>query len=384
MSSSSYKTLDQAGPLAGKRVLLRADLNVPIVKGEAGQLEVRDDFRIRKLLPTIEWLKKAGAKTVLLAHVESVETQSLCAVAEYVNTKTAVTFVESFDSLSTHVPQMKNGDVAILENLRALDTGEKENSADFAQKLAQFGDVYVNEAFSVSHRLHASIVGLPKLLPHFAGPLLDSEVKHLSQAFQPLHPFIFILGGAKFETKLPLVQKFLTKADLVFVGGALANDMFAQRGLDVGQSLRAKGAIDLSVIAAHPRCATPIDVLVNTPETYPKMPTEVSPTDRILDCGPETVDYLSRMLRTAKLVLWNGPLGDYEKGFEQSTIDLAKAVMKSSARAVLGGGDTIAVLAKAGLLQACLDNEHIFVSTGGGAMLDFLANGTLVGIEALA
>lgn len=384
MSSSSYKTFDQAGSLAGKRVLLRTDLNVPIVKMEGGRLEVRDDFRIEKLLPTIEQLKKVGAKTIVLAHIESTETNSLRAVAGYVNTKTAVTFVESFDTLSTHVAQMKNGDVAILENLRSLDAGEKENSADFAKKLAHFGDVYVNEAFSVSHRPHASIVGLPKLLPHFAGPLFDSEVQHLSQAFQPLHPFVFILGGAKFETKLPLVQKFLNKADLVFIGGALANDIFAQRGLEVGQSLRAKGAIDLSALATHPRCATPVDVLVNMPDSYPKLPTEVSATDRILDCGPETVDYLSRMLRTAKLVLWNGPLGDYEKGFEQSTIDLAKAIMKSSARAVLGGGDTIAVLAKAGLLEACLNNEHIFVSTGGGAMLDFLANGTLVGIEALA
>ncbi|MEK7645214.1 MAG: phosphoglycerate kinase [Patescibacteria group bacterium] len=384
MSSNSYKTLDQAGPLAGKRVLLRVDLNVPIVKGEAGRLEVRDDFRIEKLLPTIEWLKKAGAKTIVLAHIESVETQSLRAVAEYVNAKTPVTFVESFDTLSVHVAQMRDGDVAILENLRSLDAGEKENSPDFAKKVAQLGDVYVNEAFSVSHRPHASIVGLPKLLPHFAGPLFDSEVKHLSQAFQPLHPFIFILGGAKFETKLPLVQKFLTKADLVFVGGALANDMFAQRGLEVGKSLRAKGSIDLSALAAHPRCATPIDVLVNTPDSYPKLPTEVSATDRILDCGPETVDYLSRTLQTAKFVLWNGPLGDYEKGFEQSTIDLAKALLASPTKAVLGGGDTIAVLSKAGLLDACLNNEHIFVSTGGGAMLDFLANGTLVGIEALA
>jgi len=352
---------------------------VPIVNGD-----VRDDFRIQKLLPTIEWLKKAGAKIVVLAHIESVETQSLRAVAEYVNGKTAVTFTESLEALSVHVGQMKNGDTVILENLRLLDPGEKENSTAFAKTLAHFGDIYVNDAFSVSHRPHASIVGLPKLLPHFAGPLLDSEVKHLSQAFQPLHPFVFILGGAKFETKLPLVQKFLTKADLVFVGGALANDLFYQRGLEVGQSLRAKGTIDLSGIATHPRCVTPIDVLVNTPDSYPKLPTEVSVSDRILDCGPETVDYLSRMLRTAKLVLWNGPLGDYEKGFDQSTIELAKAVMKSSSRAVLGGGDTIAVLAKAGLLEACLDNEHIFVSTGGGAMLEFLANDTLVGIDALA
>ncbi len=381
MTSNSYRTLDQAGPLAGKRVLLRVDLNVPIVAGE--KLIVRDDFRIQKLLPTIELLKKAGARTIILAHIESPDTHSLSAVAEYLNEKTTVTFVPTLNALELVSKQMKDGDVVVLENVRALGVGEIENTEAFASRLAQFGDIYVNEAFSVSHRPHASIVGLPALLPHYAGPLFDAEVKHLSQAFAPQHPFVFILGGAKFATKLPLVLKFLEKADTVFVGGALSNDIFAQRGYEVGSSRRSEEPLDLSAISTHPRCVVPIDVLVNQPATDPKASTGVLASDKIFDAGPKTIQSLGTTMAVAKFVLWNGPLGDYEKGFQQGTVDLAKALLASPAKAVIGGGDTIAVLAKAGLLETFLKSDRIFVSTGGGAMLDFLADGTLVGIEAL-
>jgi phosphoglycerate kinase len=370
----NYKTIKDAGPLRGKRVLLRLDLNVPV----AGD-EIRDDFRIKQSLPTIKLLTEAGAKVIILSHLENADTASLERVASYVNDFYKLSFVKNIEELKLAIPVMKDGGIVMLENLR-LYSGEKTNDTEFCRTLASLADIYVNDAFSVSHRSHASVVGLPRFLPAFAGPLFDTEVRELSTAFNPPHPFLFILGGAKFDTKLPLIDKFLGIADSVFIGGALANDIFKEKGFEVGLSVVSKTPVNMNVIIHNPKLIIPKDVVVanslGSRTTHPDM--SPSPDEKILDAGSETIASLSDLLTETKFVLWNGPLGDYEHGFAQGTEDLARAIAESGVRSIVGGGDTVAVLRNLGILD-----KFSFVSTGGGAMLDFLAQGTLPGIEAL-
>jgi phosphoglycerate kinase len=273
---------------------------------------------------------------------------------------------------------MKNGDCVLLENLR-FDDGEKKNDPKFAQALASLGDIYVNDAFSVCHRSHASVVGVPKLMPSYAGFQLEKEVANLSKAFSPSHPFLFILGGAKFETKLPLIEKFIEIADHVFVGGALATDFFKIKGYEIGTSLVSEGDFGLEKYVNNPKLLIPIDVKTKDGEI--KMADALSKTDAIMDCGPGTIDSLSDKVKNAKLILWNGPLGVYEQGYKDSTLSLARLIANNHDRGVeslVGGGDTIAAIA-----ENNDEGRFSFVSTGGGAMLDFLAKGTLPGIEVL-
>lgn len=370
---TNYKTIEEAGDIKGKKVLLRLDLNVPLVGDE-----IRDDFRIKQALPTISLLKKKGARTIIISHLDNSDTFSLGRVASYINKIIPLAFVKKLDELTKVVPTMKDGDVMMFENLR-LNSGEKENDSVFANELSRVADIFVNDAFSVCHREHASIVSLPRLLPSYAGPLLDREIRELSKSFNPSHPFLFILGGAKFDTKIPLIQKFLDIADNVFVGGALANDVFKDHGFEIGRSLTSKLPPAFLGISRNPRLIVPPDVVVASPEmTENRLPQKVGPEDKIMDAGPQTIAMLSDLLSEAKFVLWNGPLGDYEKGFDKGTKDLANAIAESSATSIIGGGDTVAVVSKMGILD-----KFTFVSTGGGAMLDFLAKGTLPGIEAL-
>jgi len=212
--------LENQKNLAGKRTLLRLDLNVPIKDDK-----VVDDFRIRKILPTLELLHSAGAKTIILSHLEGKGGDSLRPIWQELIKKYTISFSANFSQLSKNFTELENGGFTLLENLRA-DPGEKANDENFAKKLASFGEIFVNEAFAVSHRAHASIVGLPKFLPGLAGPLFAEELARLSAALKPHHPALFILGGAKFETKFPLLKKFIRLYDSVFVGGALANDFF--------------------------------------------------------------------------------------------------------------------------------------------------------------
>jgi phosphoglycerate kinase len=237
---------------------------------------------------------------------------------------------------------LKCGEIAIFENLRFWM--EKENDEDFAKKLADFADIYVNEAFPCSHRKHASIVGVPKFLPHFAGFRFLEEYQKLSEAFNPEHPFLFILGGLKFETKLPLVEKFLQIADNIFIGGALG--------------VKAKEM----PISENPKIIFPVGDI------------------EALDANNETLEMLAEKIKEARFVLWNGPLGNYEKSFTAGTVALSQMLEESSAKVILGGGDTLAVI-KPEIKDKI--SSHGFISTAGGAMLDFLANGTLPGIEAL-
>jgi phosphoglycerate kinase len=270
----------------------------------------------------------------------------------------------------------------MLENLRT-HSEEQTNDSRFAKALAAYADLYVNESFANSHREHASMVGIPKYLPSFAGLRLREEVEYLKQALHPQHPALFILGGAKFATKQPLAQKFLSFYDSVFIGGALANDFFKAQGYEVGQSLVSENVSSAKKLLSHPQLMLPTDVIVKTErgERVIRTPKEVRSAECILDAGPDTVRALEARIREARVVLWNGPLGNFEHGFDAGTLGVAKylADNKEEKFTIVGGGDTIAVLERLRLGEG----SYSFISTGGGAMLQFLASETLPALEAL-
>ncbi|MGH7249562.1 MAG: phosphoglycerate kinase, partial [Minisyncoccia bacterium] len=269
--------------------------------------------------------------------------------------------------------------VTFFPNVRKFP-GEVKNDPAFARKISNMGDIYVNDAFSVSHRKHASVVSLPKYLPSFAGFQLEAEVKNLSHAFQkPKHPFLFILGGAKFSTKMPLIKKYLKLADHVFIGGALANDFLKAKGYEVGKSLVSETNYGISDILKNKKIILPSDVLVKAANKFVRKEADkVKKDEVILDIGSGTVEKLILLIKGAKLVLWNGPLGKYEDGGAEATKKVLRSLAGSKAESIVGGGDTVDLISKMGM-----ENKFSFISTGGGATLEFLATGTLPGIKAL-
>lgn len=369
-------TIEDAGDVAGKHVLLRVDLNTPVVDGK-----VSDPYRIDQIIPTIDTLRLKKAKVIIIAHTETKGNATLWPMCDYLNGFTKVQFAKDLFSADTIklVADMEDGDVVMLENLRS-DEGEKANDEAFAKKLAQYADLYVNDAFSVSHRKHASVVGVAELLPSYAGPLFVSEVENLSKAFTPTHPFVFILGGAKFDTKLPLIEKYLDKADSVVVVGALANNAFKIQGFELGVSLVSSGDFGIDKMLENQKFVIPVDVTVKKPDGSMeiKKTDEVLPGEYIGDAGPETVEKIGELVKKASLVVWNGPVGHYETGFTEQTEKLAEIIADSGATTIVGGGDTLASIEKLGLMH-----KYSFVSTAGGAMLDFLVNETLPGIDVL-
>ena len=366
-------SVKDAGSLRGKRVILRLNLNVPVVDGKIG-----DDLRIRRGLPTLHYLAGQGACTLIVSHIDNAETKTLEQVYELLRGHIPVSFAKNFEEAERKLSALSEGEFVLLENLRTWE-GEKANDPDFAKKIASLGEMYVNDDFAVSHRVHASVVSVPRLLPSYAGFEFMDELKGLSEAFHPKHPFLFILGGAKFETKAPLIQKFLDVADHVFIGGTLANEFFHLRGFETGQSALFPGTVNIAEMNHSKKLILPTDVLVlNNGAVSIKKPEAVLADDRIVDAGPETLRKLGTLLQGIKFVLWNGPLGEYEHGFPHGTEALAQSIASSTADSIVGGGDTVAVVDRLGLGGA-----FGFVSTAGGASLDFLANETLPGIEAL-
>ncbi|MDE1975182.1 MAG: phosphoglycerate kinase [Patescibacteria group bacterium] len=371
------KTLEDIPHLQGVRVLVRVDFNVPIKDGA-----VADDTRIRAAMPTIDYLRAKGAKVILMSHLESNDHKdlSLEPVADRLNKLgTPIVFVKNIRTANDLIEnELGNSRCMLLENLRFFP-GEKANDPKFAKELASLGDIYVNEAFPVCHREHASIVGVPKLMPSYAGLRLEKEVANLAKAFDPVRPFLFILGGAKFETKMPLLTKFMELADSVFVGGALANDFFKAMGYEVGQSLLSKGDFDLKRFVGNPKLALPVDVVVQGGDK--KRVSTLGKDDKIMDSGPATVDALHKKVDASRFILWNGPLGMYESGFTEPTKELARMIGAATLRGattIVGGGDTLAAISSLGI-----DDQFTWISTGGGAMLDFLAKGSLPGLKAL-
>ncbi len=350
--------IEQIEDLKGKTVIVRVDFNVPIKNGA-----VSDDFRIRAALPTINFLLEKGAKLLLVTHLGKDGRDRLDPV------------IKCFFAIS----KIAENRVTFFENIRKFP-GEINNDPTFAKELSTKGDIYVNDAFSVSHREHASVVLLPKLLPSYAGFQLTKEVENLSRAFKsPEHPFLFILGGAKFSTKMPLIEKYLKLADHVFVGGALANDFLKAKGCEVGKSLVDATNYGIETILENKKLILPVDVLVQSEGLLiNKKVEEVGKDDVILDIGNRSVENLALLIGKSKLVLWNGPLGKYEDGGDKSTQKVLELVAKSKAESIIGGGDTVSLIS-----EMKMEERFSFVSTGGGATLDFLANGTLPGIKAL-
>jgi len=362
--------------IQGKRVFLRASLNVPIVEGE-----IVNTFRLERALPTIAYLKKKGAKIILAGHIGREKSETLESVYKYFLKHFELTFLsESVNSsIRDAVSRMNDGDVVLLENLRK-EEGETTNDCKYIEFLASLSDIYVNDAFSASHRKHASIVGVPQHVPSYAGLAFQTEVEQLLPATNPDHPALFILGGAKFDTKQPLIEKFLDVYEHVFIGGALANVFFKAHGFEVGKSLLSSEQINIKHLLKSDKIVLPVDVVVEdgNGNKIVKFPHEVLEDENILDAGPATVEDIAMRTQEAKFILWNGPLGSYERGFNEQTEALAQVLAKSDVKCVVGGGDTIAAISKLGLFQ-----KFSFVSTGGGAMLEYLLRGTLPGIEAL-
>lgn len=373
MLKKKLPSVKQAGPLAGKRVLLRASLNVPVQDGK-----VTNQFRITRALPTINYLRDQGAKVIIVAHLGREPEESLAPVQTVLHTLVGATWSSELIGPTTTqlVSEMADGDVLLLENVRS-DTREKNNDPEFAKELADLADVYVNDAFAASHREHASLVGIPQYLPSYFGFNFLHEYTELIKVMEPEQPSLFILGGAKFETKLPLVDKYTNTYSHVFIGGALANDIFKAQGLETGQSLHS--AIDLRTtgIMNHPNIITPVDVTVQgSAGVRVTTPDDVRPDEIILDAGPKSIEQLAALLRTSKTVLWNGPLGSYEHGFAAQTEALAKVVAQAPAYSLVGGGDTIAAIESLGIQE-----QFNFLSTAGGAMLTFLEHGSLPAID---
>lgn len=360
--------------LRGRTALVRVDFNVPLVSD--GTVLSTESWRIEKSITTIKHLSKLGAKVVLISHIGRDAKTSLAPIVPLLEKYVPVRFVSDLysEDVQNIVENLVDGEVILLENLRS-HTGEEENSQEFAAYLARLADLYVNEAFSASHREHASIVGVPQFLPSYAGIWFLEEVKNLQKLEHAEKPFVCIIGGAKFETKLPVLEKFSKLADLVFVGGALANNFFKKIGFEMGKSLL-DPSVDVSSFFDNEHIKIPFDVIVENGEV--RAPNQVGKEEVVVDMGPETVDYLVETIRSAKTVLWNGPLGLYEKGFDKTSQALLSALATGERFSVVGGGDTVTLVQKMGIQE-----RLSFVSTGGGAMLVFLAEGTLPGIQAL-
>lgn len=381
------KTIDQLNIKPGTRVLLRTDFNVSIENGK-----IMDDFRIRASLPTIQYLQDKEAKIIIISHLGrprgKEKSLSLAPIAERLEKllNTRVLFLKDYIEAKKDILKMKNGSVILMENLR-FEKGELSGDKNFAKDLAEFADVYVNDAFGVAHRKHASLYALPSLLPAVAGLLLQKEVEVLNEVIKnPMRPLIFIIGGAKVETKLKSLVKIINKIDGVCIGGLLANSILAARGIAVGKSrldeniLKYIDGINLTDTKFH----LPLDVVVSLDDTGKSSSRiaavgDVREDEMILDAGPETVKLFSNIISEAGTVIWNGPLGLLEvKKFSKGTHALALSLKNTKARVIVGGGDIMRAIDEVGV------SEYIYYSsTGGGSMLEYLADGTLPALEVL-
>ncbi len=395
---AQFNTLDDLA-VSGKRVLLRVDFNVPMKDSQ-----VSDATRIERCLPSIKRLTERGARVVILSHFgrpkgAAVPEMSLRPIAAALSKALGgrdVAFAEDCIGAAAEsvVNGLQDGDIAVLENLR-FHPGEEANDADFAAALAKLGDLYVNDAFAVSHRAHASVEAITRLMPAAAGRLMQAELESLNAALEtPERPVAVVVGGAKVSTKLDLLGNLLNKADAVMIGGGMANTFLHALGVDVGTSLcerdLADTARDILARAGAAQCdiLLPSDAVVAealkagvASETVNVK--QVPAGKMILDLGPGTVDTLGTYLGACATLVWNGPLGCFETApFDAATNALArKAADLTRAgrlRSVAGGGDTVAALAHAGVLE-----DFSYISTAGGAFLEWLEGKTLPGVQAL-
>ncbi|SDC24730.1 phosphoglycerate kinase [Sphingomonas sp. YR710] len=395
---SSFKSLDDIGDVRGKRVLVREDLNVPM-----DGTRVTDDMRLRAAAPTIAELADKGAIVLVLAHFgrpkgERKPDMSLAQVTGALEGVLGrdVRFIGDCcgEQAEAAVAQLKAGDIAVLENTR-FHKGEEKNDPELARAIARLGDLYVNDAFSAAHRAHVSTEGLAHILPAFAGRSMQAELEALEKALgKPEHPVAAVVGGAKVSSKLDVLRHLVSKVDHLIIGGGMANTFLAARGVDVGKSLCEHDLKDtaLAILDAADKadCTVhlPYDVVVAKEfRANPPVRTvnvhEVAADEMILDVGPAAVEALGDALKNCRTLVWNGPLGAFEiPPFDAATVALAKtaaALTKSgSLVSVAGGGDTVAALNHAGVAD-----DFTFVSTAGGAFLEWMEGRELPGVKAL-
>lgn len=364
-----------------KKVLVRCDFNVAIEKGK-----VIDDFKIKRALQTVIYLKESGARVILASHLEkerfftraslrpiSVALENLLGEKILFSPKCAG------EKAQKMVENLKPGQILLLENLR-FNKGEKKNSEKFSKELASLAEIYVGEAFSCCHRNHASIISCPKLLPHFIGLECEREINVLSSLMEkPERPLVVLIGGAKVEAKLKMIKKFLPLADYLLFGGKIANVLLSVKGIVIGggevseETRKILSQINLTDQKIH----LPLDVRTITRQVAPGA---VKKEEEIFDVGEATIEKFSEIFKTAKTIFWSGDLGLVENPkFKKGTLEIAKAIGRNKeALKVAGGGDTVAFIRSFGI-----EDDFSFLSVGGSALLEFIANGTLPGIEAL-
>ncbi len=394
----AFRTLDDLGDIKGARVFVRVDLNVPMADGR-----VTDETRLRALLPTVSELADKGAKLLLLAHFgrpkgakhsEMSVSMVLDALQEVLGRE--VMFVPEIagDIVAQSIGILADGDIALLENTRFWP-GEEQNDPELARAVAANGDYYVNDAFSAAHRAHMSTEGLAHILPAYAGRSMEAELKALEAALgSPEHPVAAVVGGAKVSSKLDVLNNLVKQVDHLIIGGGMANTFLAARGINVGKSLcehdladTANAILDAADVAG---CTVhlPYDVVTSVEfRANPPVRTvnvhEVAADEMILDVGPAAVEALADVLKTCRTLVWNGPLGAFEmEPFDAATVSLARTAAaltrEGSLVSVAGGGDTVAALAHAGVT-----GDFSFVSTAGGAFLEWMEGKPLPGVDAL-
>jgi phosphoglycerate kinase len=394
---SSFNTLDSAD-LKGRRVLLRVDFNVPMENGV-----VTDKTRIHRVLPTIEEISAKGGKAILLAHFgrpkgERNESESLRPVAAALEevAKRPVAFAEDCVGAPARdaIARMKDGDILLLENTR-FHKGEEKNDPAFVKEVAALGDLYVNEAFSAAHRAHATTEGLAHVLPAYAGRTMQAELQALGQSLDhPEHPVMAIVGGAKISTKLDLLGNLIRKVDMLVIGGGMANTFLAAQGKAVGKSLCEKDLLDKAravlaeAEAANCEIVLPVDATVaqkfeaHAPSHIVSID-HIGENDMILDVGPKSIAHIESLMARTKTLVWNGPLGAFElPPFDEGTNAVAQVAARLTVEgkllSVAGGGDTVAALNQAHVAQ-----EITYLSTAGGAFLEWLEGKELPGVAAL-
>lgn len=381
--------------LAGKRVLIRIDANVPIKHGKAID---GPHGRVARVAVDIDWLSQRGAKVIVLSHLgrpngKHVSAYSLKPVQRRLSGLLKIRIQLSRNLFGPRVvnlvKRMKNGEVIMLENLR-FDPREEQNAPSFAQALASLGDIYVNDAFAVSHREHASVDAITSDLPSFAGPLLANEISILSKLDKHLkQPFVLVMGGMKIKTKLPVIDRFLPHANHILIGGALAITFLVAKGHTVGRSVYDQDGVKEAkrlLATVSEKLIIPVDVIVaRSLRKNANIRTIdvdcVRPTEHILDLGPKTIKLFADEIAQAKTIVWNGPLGYCEiESFSKGTQAVAKVIADRTglATTIVGGGDTVPVLE-----AAHLADKFTLLSTGGGALLEYLAGKKLPGLEVL-